>query len=243
MNKKAQFFLIAALIIAGAIIGLGTVYNTSQIEESDAEVLEFTDELSAELQQIQDAGTFTGNDTVEVEMEKLITFYQKQSPDSDLIILYGNEDGLVQLGEDTTGEDLTVTENAIIGLEEEFPSDDPNALDDSTGTRGISTLTNEELEKYEELENAEEEIHKTRKKVRVKLKFKESRKKIIEESDDVSSDSLDPLDPSSNLDDTQTEVEEVVETTINKDFDLKPGDNFYIVVRKKVKNEEVVAYK
>ena len=35
MNKKAQFFIITALIIAGITIGFGTLYNAAKIQEKE----------------------------------------------------------------------------------------------------------------------------------------------------------------------------------------------------------------
>ncbi|PIN93783.1 hypothetical protein COU54_01990 [Candidatus Pacearchaeota archaeon CG10_big_fil_rev_8_21_14_0_10_31_24] len=217
MNKTGQFFLIAALIISGIIIGFGTIYNTSQVEQSDAQVLEFTEELHSELQQVQDTGTFKGKSDEEIqqEMDTLLEYYQKQNPDSEFVIIFGNEiDGLTSIYH--TGEDLSVTE-------------DPTII-----SRGITSNNDEHNKQF--IEEEEINLNENRKKVRVKLKFKQQIADNIDES------SQDPLESQEDTPNSQNQITRTTETTLNKDFDLKPGDNLYVVVRKKVKNEEVFAY-
>ena len=47
MNKRAQFFLIAALIISGIILSFGKAYVVSKVEKTPVQVYDLSDQLQS----------------------------------------------------------------------------------------------------------------------------------------------------------------------------------------------------
>jgi|SRR3989344_2312471 len=94
MQKRAQFFLIAALVIVGIMFGLATIYNTAQTSEEDTTVYDLSDEINFESSQVIDNGIFNGGSKQEEilkHIENLTDFYSAENSRSDLIIIYGDE--------------------------------------------------------------------------------------------------------------------------------------------------------
>src|SRR3989344_2736787 len=56
MNKRGQFFLIAAVVIAGILIGLGAVYVSLSSQKEDRIVYDLTKEISYEASRVIDKG-------------------------------------------------------------------------------------------------------------------------------------------------------------------------------------------
>jgi len=96
MNKKGQFFLIAALVIIGIILGLATRYNTVKVSEEDRTVYDLSNEILFEATQVIDNGIFKEIDegTISDRIENLTDFYSNRNPDSDIIVVYGNKRSL-----------------------------------------------------------------------------------------------------------------------------------------------------
>jgi 5-hydroxyisourate hydrolase-like protein (transthyretin family) len=93
MQKRGQFFLIAAVIISLLIIGVGTVYISSQAPTRETRIYDLTSELDYEASQIIFNGVSQSLLPMEIEenIEDLATFYAKAYPDSDIAIFYGDE--------------------------------------------------------------------------------------------------------------------------------------------------------
>src|SRR3989344_8003640 len=127
VRKAGQFFLVAALIISGMVIGFGTLYNSAQIERADTQVYDFSEELRSEVRQVHDSGTFSGltEDQINENTEKLLNYYAEQNPDSDFVVLYGN----------TEKSKLLYSEGSKIheSNPENEPEEQPNAPSGSTG--------------------------------------------------------------------------------------------------------------
>ena len=97
MNKKAQFFIITALIIATITISFGTVYNQAKVQEKeDVKTYEITEELHSEIQQAYDNGVLTKlpPDKIQQNIQKLAKYYASQNPDSNFVIFFGNQTNL-----------------------------------------------------------------------------------------------------------------------------------------------------
>ena len=58
MDKRGQFFLIAAVVIIGLIIGLSVVYNSVKAPKEDSQVYDLSKEIDYESAQVIDHGTF-----------------------------------------------------------------------------------------------------------------------------------------------------------------------------------------
>lgn len=260
MKKRGQFFLIAALLISGIAIGFSTIYSESQIDRSDAQVFDLTDELESELQQVQDGGVFTGSDpeTIKANLKAVADHYQNIHPDSNVVIFYGNGDEVDGIQQLTSWGDefaLAGATEAIVDLPEEtFPDstdetnqdqiigDDSNTYPDGTetdGSRSILSTTQTSTVETEELTSIQKEKRKARKrdgkKVKIALKIRKNKKTQISEEERHKDDS-------ERFDDLIRNEKSIPIEEIERDFELKQGDNFYLVVRKKVNNEQVTAY-
>ena len=97
MNKKAQFFIITALIIATITISFGTVYNKAKVQgKEDIKTYEITEELRSEMQQAYDNGVLTGQNPQQIQqnIENLAKYYASQNPDSNFVVVFGNQTNL-----------------------------------------------------------------------------------------------------------------------------------------------------
>ncbi|MEK6818345.1 MAG: hypothetical protein AABY10_00250, partial [Nanoarchaeota archaeon] len=93
MNKRGQFFLIAALAIVGVIIGLTTVYNNISTVKEDFTVYDLSNEINYESAQVIDSGLFNSldNSKIDENLKNLTDFYSKSNPDQEFVVLFGNE--------------------------------------------------------------------------------------------------------------------------------------------------------
>jgi hypothetical protein len=93
MRKKAQYFLIAALIIAVIIAGFATIYVSTNTPQTDTSVFDLSNEIDYEASQIIYNGVASGLSQAEIQsrIKTLTAFYAKANPDSDLAIYYGDE--------------------------------------------------------------------------------------------------------------------------------------------------------
>ncbi|MDP1695295.1 MAG: hypothetical protein Q8L29_00075 [archaeon] len=91
MNKRAQFFLIAAFVIVGAIIGLSTVYNTVRVQKEEKWVYDLSKEINSETAQVINQGTIiaTGSENIKSNIEALSGNYSKIYPESEIAVIYG----------------------------------------------------------------------------------------------------------------------------------------------------------
>jgi hypothetical protein len=96
VRKKAQFFLIAALIIAILLAGLGTIYVTTRSPELEFRVYDLSKEIDFEASQVIDNGVATANTREEIEkrIQELTTNYARLNPNSDIAIYYGDLSGV-----------------------------------------------------------------------------------------------------------------------------------------------------
>ncbi len=120
MRKKGQFFLIAALIIIGVLIGLGTIYNSFSSKEEDTTVYDLSKEINFESSRVLDNGLYSSlsSDQIKSNIDNLTSYYQKQNLGNDIAIIYGNSQnatlilienkGTGSIGIDTGGAPITV---------------------------------------------------------------------------------------------------------------------------------------
>ncbi len=99
MHKRGQFFLVAALVIAGILIGLAGVYTEVNTPQEDFTVYDLSSELNYESLQVVDQGTYTGlsQDQVNSNVVGLTNHYVEKNPTKDFVIIYGNQDSLTVL--------------------------------------------------------------------------------------------------------------------------------------------------
>ena len=94
MDKRGQFFLIAALVVVGILIGLSIVYTTTRTSEEEARIYDLSNEIYYEGSQVIDSGIFSGDEElIESRIDELIEDYSSLYPDSDITLLYGDGTG------------------------------------------------------------------------------------------------------------------------------------------------------
>jgi hypothetical protein len=97
MNKRAQFFLLAAVIISAIVISLGMTTNRATVDEEPDDFYGFDYEVKKEIGMILDYKVYTDFDT-DVDLagfvESLAYEIREKSPGSDFIFIYGNEDNM-----------------------------------------------------------------------------------------------------------------------------------------------------
>lgn len=220
LRKAGQFFLIAALIISGMVIGFGTLYNSAQIERADTQVYDFSEELRSEVRQVHDSGTFSGltEEQINENTENLLNYYAEQNPDSDFVVLYGN----------TTKSKLLYSEGAKIQVSESATNTEEQPI--SSGNVGIQSVYDAPTTtRIEKKEGKVEQILVEKNRVKIDMRYASKSK------DAASKETLNQDSPKASLAEA-----EVADQKITREFDLSGDQNFYVIVRKKVNNEQVV---
>src|SRR3989344_8838420 len=155
MDKRGQFFLIAALLISGIAISFSTVYNSVYVERADTQVYDLSEELYSELQQTYDSGVVRGDkpEDIQKNLKTLADYYQIQNPDSTFIIYYGNEESVQRINtQGGTGSDSEV-------IQEQTTTPQSGA-----GTRGTASVES----------TTSTTSPQTSKKVKVKIRFRDA---------------------------------------------------------------------
>ena len=93
MNKKGQFFLIAALVIAGIIITLGAInISTKKIPNEEKPFYDLSKEIDYESNQLIDYGVYESQ-TFSERNKSLVSFvsnYSAANPNTEMLLIYGN---------------------------------------------------------------------------------------------------------------------------------------------------------
>jgi hypothetical protein len=93
MDKKGQFFLIAAFVIIGLILSVRSIQNTTFAEEEEILIYDLSDEIAFESYSVIDHGTFNSLTSQETKsnLDDLTGIYAGSNPDSDILAIYGDE--------------------------------------------------------------------------------------------------------------------------------------------------------
>ncbi|HVY01302.1 MAG TPA: hypothetical protein VHA12_00875 [Candidatus Nanoarchaeia archaeon] len=93
VEKRGQFFLVAALVISGILIGLAGIYTEVNAPKEDLTVQDVSVELNYESLQVIDQGVY--NDLTDEQLfsniANLTDYYAAKNPSGEFIILYGNK--------------------------------------------------------------------------------------------------------------------------------------------------------
>lgn len=99
MNKRGQFFLIAALVIAGIIITLTTINISTRTSSTNTAIYDLSKEIDYESSSLIDYGVFEGDSSViNAKLEALIANYSAANPYTNITFLYGTKDSLTIFG-------------------------------------------------------------------------------------------------------------------------------------------------
>lgn len=126
MNKRGQFFLIAATIIVGLILSIGAIKNAVYSTSEETQVYDLSEELSFESYYIIDYGTLNTLPQTQIQgyLANLTGSYAKISPENEILAVYGNETSInvVQHKNIPTGSVGIETKGASIGQEIQKPT-------------------------------------------------------------------------------------------------------------------------
>lgn len=118
MNKRGQFFLVAALVIIGILFGLATTYSNTQTSARETVVYDLSNEMNFEAGQVIDHGVFYSVNTEERNrrIENITDYYSRANPGTDFTVVYGDRNRLyiVAYNSGTAGSfGLTIGSNQI----------------------------------------------------------------------------------------------------------------------------------
>jgi hypothetical protein len=93
MNKRGQFFLVAALVIIGVVYGLSAIYTTVETPSEDFAVYDLTKEINYEAGSVIDSGIFNAltEEQRDKNVENLTDYYASVNSGSDLVVIFGNQ--------------------------------------------------------------------------------------------------------------------------------------------------------
>ena len=97
MNKRAQFYLIGAIVIVAIIIGFAAVSNYAKKSDS-VQIYDLGDEVGIEGGEVLDHGVNKGGEGMQNLFEGFLKDYQKHvGEDKRLVFVYGNEWEIIAL--------------------------------------------------------------------------------------------------------------------------------------------------
>ncbi|MEM3116752.1 MAG: hypothetical protein QXD63_02375 [Candidatus Pacearchaeota archaeon] len=99
LNKGGQFYLIAAVIIAGVIIGLTTISNYSIIEPN-IKIYDLKEEIKTESRYVFDYGLNQNMNDLQLYglITNFVNYYVDYLPDKDLYFIFGSKTNLSVAG-------------------------------------------------------------------------------------------------------------------------------------------------
>jgi len=108
MNKKGQFYLVAAIIIVMAISGIASVKTYSSVKSEPRKILDIGSELKEEGSRIVDYGIYTSDDLMVLLNqfdEEFAPYFLKKTEQTNIVFIYGNKNELysVQYNNELTG--------------------------------------------------------------------------------------------------------------------------------------------
>ncbi len=119
MEKRGQFYLIAAIVIIIAIVGIITLRNSVKEEEGDRRVYDLGEELEGETGYVYDYGTYNNENTQKLIGNWSDTYYEYGEEGESWIFVYGNKNNLTALkfSKDNSGKIGIITGGRKISLE------------------------------------------------------------------------------------------------------------------------------
>jgi len=93
MKKKGQFFLIAAFVVIGILLSIGTIYNAIQTNTEETHVYDLSEELAYESYSVIDYGIYNSltQTSIQNRLTNLTNYYAKLNPSNEILTIYGDE--------------------------------------------------------------------------------------------------------------------------------------------------------
>jgi len=95
MNKRGQFYILAAVIIIGVILGLGVAVNTIKAGAKPARFYEMSDEFGKESYKVIDYSIANKEDVdskIKEFAETYIPYLKESDPDAEVTFIFGDYD-------------------------------------------------------------------------------------------------------------------------------------------------------
>lgn len=163
MDKRAQFFLLAAVIIAAIVISLGITANQARVSYEPGSFYDYTYEVKREVGAVIDYEIYT--DIVGGDLDDFVQILandiKDKDPEANFMFAYGNSDGMVLSNygveevitsvddEPVEGSGKEVTSTICIGNK---CSEVSNSKKDFNEGSGVKIVTMEEMEGEENIE-------------------------------------------------------------------------------------------
>src|SRR3989344_7149488 len=96
MNRKGQFYLIAALVVISLVAGAVAVYNSATAPDRETFFYSLQEEASYEAGQVINHGLYNSLSAEDINdnIEKLAKYYYSTNPDTDILTIGGNANNL-----------------------------------------------------------------------------------------------------------------------------------------------------
>ena len=93
MNKRGQFYLVAALVIVGILIGFSFIYNSVSAIDEDQKIYDLTKDIDFEGSKTIDHGIIK-EEEANNNLNDLVKLYSDNYPEHEIAVIYGNKKGI-----------------------------------------------------------------------------------------------------------------------------------------------------
>jgi len=146
MNRRAQFFLLAAVIISAVVISLGVTANRVTVNKEPENFYDFSYEVKREIGAILDYNIYTNfdsNDNLDDFVDLLAEDIRDNNPGVNFKFIYGDNTFLVEKDfTDTTGSNKEIISNICFG---NFCEPVGGKASDFINDAGITNYTAEDI--------------------------------------------------------------------------------------------------
>lgn len=96
MDKRGQFFLIAAIVAIGIFAGLTTVFNYARTNPPGEQFYDLTDEVGFETKRVIDYGIYSASETDSL-VDSFLSNYSDYLGQDQAVFIYGNSSNVVAI--------------------------------------------------------------------------------------------------------------------------------------------------
>jgi hypothetical protein len=93
MNKRGQFFLMAAIIIVGIVTGLATAVNSTKVGSKNEAFYDLSEEIGFEVKRVIDFGVVK-NINIDGELRQFLSDYADYIEKEEVLFIYGDPDAI-----------------------------------------------------------------------------------------------------------------------------------------------------
>lgn len=96
MNNKAQFYLVAALVVISLISGVVAIYNKASTTQRETLFYSLSEEIKYETAQIINHGLYYSLSEAEIvsNIEGITDYYSAEHPNVDILVVFGDSANL-----------------------------------------------------------------------------------------------------------------------------------------------------